>query len=96
MSATCAKACGRTGLPAVRQSRAKLPNLEVVGLGCNLACYGGVIPTVENMQMLVDVRDACRKATGLELPVLSGGNSANLPLLASGTMPQGDQPFPHR
>lgn len=72
----------------VVRAAAKLPNIEVVGLGCNLACYGGVIPTTENMQMLVDVRDACRKATGLELGLLSGGNSANLPLLASGGMPK--------
>jgi predicted amino acid racemase len=71
----------------VVREAAKLPNIEVVGMGCNLACYGGVIPTVENMQVLVDIRDECRKATGLELNVLSGGNSANLPLLASGTMP---------
>jgi predicted amino acid racemase len=62
--------------------------IEVIGLGANLACYGGVIPTAENMQLLVDVRDACRKATGLELPLISGGNSANLPLLAGGGMPK--------
>jgi predicted amino acid racemase len=74
-------------VPVVREA-CKYPNIEIVGLGCNLACYGGVIPTTENMQMLVDIRDACRKATGLELNVLSGGNSANLPLLASGGMPR--------
>lgn len=62
-------------------------HVDVVGLGANLACYGGVVPTVENMQLLVDLRDACREATGLPLDVLSGGNSANLPLLASGAMP---------
>lgn len=67
---------------------AGLRNIEVVGLGCNLACYGGVIPTVRNMKALVDVRDRCREATGLPLEVLSGGNSANLPLLASGEMPK--------
>jgi ornithine racemase len=72
----------------VVRATAKLPNIEVMGLGCNLACYGGVIPTRENMQMLVDLRDECRKATGLELNTLSGGNSANLPLLVSGEMPR--------
>jgi predicted amino acid racemase len=64
-----------------------LPRIEVVGLGTNLACFGGVIPSTEHMQLLVDLRDACRDATGLPLTVLSGGNSANLPLLASGGMP---------
>jgi len=71
----------------VRQA-ATFPNIEVVGLGTNLACYGGVIPTTENMQMLVDLRDACREATDLPLNLISGGNSANLPLLVSGGMPR--------
>lgn len=71
---------------ALREA-ATLPHLELIGLGCNLACYGGVIPTPAKMQQLIDLRDACRTATGLELSVLSGGNSANLPLLAAGGMP---------
>lgn len=66
---------------------AKLPHLDIVGMGANLACYGGVIPSLENMQALVAVRDACREASGLELPVLSGGNSSALPMLAGGQMP---------
>jgi ornithine racemase len=63
-------------------------NIEIVGLGTNLACYAGVVPTTENMQLLVDLRDACREATDLPLDLISGGNSANLPLLASGGMPR--------
>lgn len=72
----------------VVKSAAKLPNIDVIGLGCNLACYGGVIPSVENMNALIEIRDTCRKATGLELATLSGGNSSSLPLLASGKMPK--------
>ncbi len=71
---------------ALREA-AELPALDLLGLGCNLACYGGVIPTTAKMQQLIDLRAACRAATGLELPVLCGGNSANLPLLAAGGMP---------
>ena len=73
---------------SVVRDAARFRNIEIVGLGTNLACYGGVIPTTENMQMLVDLRDACREATDLPLDVISGGNSANLPLLASGGMPE--------
>jgi len=72
----------------VVKDTANLPNIEVVGLGCNLACYGGVIPNHENMQMLVDIRDECSRVTGLELPVLSGANSASLPVLFRGEMPK--------
>lgn len=68
---------------------AQLPHIQLAGLGCNLACYGGVIPTREKMQTLIDLRDACRRETGIDLPVLSGGNSANLPLLTSREMPEG-------
>ncbi len=74
--------------PEVVAKAKELRGIEVVGLGCNLACYGGVIPSVENMQLLVKTRDECRRATGLELPILSGGNSSGLPLLASGKMPR--------
>lgn len=73
---------------SVVREAANFPGIAIVGLGANLACYGGVIPTTQNMQMLVDIRDACRKATGLSLDLISGGNSANLPLLASGGMPK--------
>ncbi len=66
---------------------AQLPHLDVLGLGTNLACYGGVMPTAEKMTTLIELRDQCRQATGLPLEILSGGNSANLPLLASGAMP---------
>lgn len=69
------------------KAAAALKGVEIVGLGCNLACYGGVIPSEANMRTLVEVRDLCRKETGLALGLLSGGNSANLPLLASGGMP---------
>jgi predicted amino acid racemase len=72
----------------VARAAASLPNIDILGLGANLACYGGVIPSVENMRRLVQVRDECRAATGLALDLLSGGNSANLPLLASGNMPR--------
>ncbi len=64
-----------------------LPNLEVIGLGANLACYGGVIPTTEKMQQLIDLRAEMEKSLSIPLPILCGGNSANLPLLLAGGMP---------
>jgi predicted amino acid racemase len=67
----------------------KLPNIQLHGLGCNLACYGGVIPTTEKMQTLIELRDNISRQTGVQIEVISGGNSANLPLLASGGMPVG-------
>lgn len=74
-------------LVAVIRQAAQFRNIDIAGIGANLACFGGVIPTTENMNMLVELRDLCREATGLPLDLLSGGNSANLPLLVSGGMP---------
>ena len=74
-------------VPVIRQA-AQFPNIEIAGIGSNLACFGGVVPTSENMNRLVELRNACRDATGLPLDLLSGGNSANLPLLVSGGMPK--------
>ncbi|HOE82195.1 MAG TPA: alanine/ornithine racemase family PLP-dependent enzyme [Myxococcota bacterium] len=83
----------REGVPPERaidvvKETAHLPGVEIVGFGANLACFGGVIPTRKNMQTLVDVRNECRRVCGLELPILSGGNSANLPLVVQGEMPK--------
>ena len=73
---------------AVVREVARCANLEIVGLGTNLACFAGVAPTTENMQTLVELRDACREVADLPLDLISGGNSAALPLLASGLMPK--------
>ncbi len=66
-----------------------LKNIDLIGLGCNLACYGGVIPTTGKMQQLLDLRDKLQNKFGVQLSTISGGNSANLPLLATGGMPDG-------
>lgn len=76
-------------LPAVIDHVVHLPGIQLVGLGCNLACYGGVIPTQEKMDQLVDLCEKTRSRTRLELPIVSGGNSANLPLIVKGAMPVG-------
>jgi predicted amino acid racemase len=73
---------------AVAKAASTLKGLLLAGLGANLACYGGVIPSVKNMEWLIECRDACRKATRLPLDLISGGNSSSLPLLASGLMPK--------
>lgn len=66
---------------------AALPGVRLVGLGANLTCYGGVVPTAHNMGRLVDLAAAVEEACGLELPWISGGSSSALPLIAAGSMP---------
>lgn len=64
-----------------------LKGLLLEGLGVNLACYGGVIPTSENLGHLVELAEEVEREFGISLPVISGGNSASLSLLQSGNIP---------
>jgi len=54
-----------------------LPHLKVVGIGCNLACYGGVKPDGKNMGELSELSDRIEKEFQIRLELISGGNSAN-------------------
>lgn len=55
----------------------KLKNIQLIGLGTNLACYGGVIPDEEKMKHLSTLVGDIEKKFGLKLTTVSGGNSAN-------------------
>ncbi len=56
----------------------RLPNLVLRGLGSNLACRSGVSPDARNMAELSALVGEVEGAFGLELEIISGGNSANL------------------
>ena len=73
-------------VPFVRELRG-LTGVQLVGLGANLTCYGGVIPTAHNMRRLVRCVEEVEAELGRSLAVVSGGNSSALPLLAAGDMP---------
>ena len=54
-----------------------LPHLKIIGLGCNLACYGGIKPDCQKMLQLSELTDAIEQKFQINLPLISGGNSAN-------------------
>lgn len=64
-----------------------LPGIRLVGLGTNLSCYGGVIPSSDNMQQLVDCASEIERTFNLKLSYISGGSSSSLPLISAGKMP---------
>lgn len=53
-------------------------HVVLAGVGGNLACRAGVIPGDDQMQQLSAVAATVRSKFGVQLPVVSGGNSANL------------------
>ena len=61
-----------------------LSHIQVAGIGCNLACYGGVQPNHRNMSMLSELVNIVQSELGIRLPIVSGGNSANYEWANSG------------
>jgi predicted amino acid racemase len=66
---------------------AGLPNLELIGMGANVTCIAGVLPTRENTQLLVDVAEAVERELGIRFQTMSAGNSATLALILRDEMP---------
>ena len=77
------------GILAAAEAVVRESALELYGVGTNLTCFGGIMPSPENLGVLADIADDLRRRFTLPLPFVSGGNSSSLPLLLSGNMPHG-------
>lgn len=73
-------------VPFVRHAL-ELPGIRIGGLGTNLSCFGGVVPSADNMGRLVELAGELERRFGLRLDWISGANSSGLELIASGRMP---------
>lgn len=73
---------------ALRVER-ELPHLELAGIGTNLGCYGGIVPTVEKMEELAALAARVEAALGRKLEIVSGGGTTAYPLVHAGRMPAG-------
>lgn len=67
----------------------KLKRILITGIGTNLTCYGGVIPTKENLTRLVAHKKMIESNFDILLSIVSGGNSSSLHLLEENAMPDG-------
>lgn len=66
-----------------------LKGVALVGIGTNLTCFGAVIPTRDNLAMLVELRHAIEEYFKITLEMISGGNSSSIYLVEENTMPEG-------
>lgn len=55
-----------------------LPNIELKGIGTNLACRSGVSPDARNMALLSSLTETIEATFGRVLEIVSGGNSASI------------------
>ncbi len=61
-----------------------LPHIDLVGLGTNLTCYGGIIPKEETLDKFVTIVDSTEKHLNKKFQLITGGNSSHLHLLYEG------------
>ena len=60
----------------------KLEGVKLIGLGTNLTCYGGVIPSIDLMDRLNRLKIEIEERFNIELELISGGNSSSIHLLS--------------
>ena len=64
-------------LPQFIKKTLSMPNIKIIGIGCNLACLGGIKPNDKNMRELSELVGLLEKELHIDLKIISGGNSAN-------------------
>ncbi|OWZ83067.1 alanine/ornithine racemase family PLP-dependent enzyme [Natranaerobius trueperi] len=62
-------------------------NLNFKGIGLNVGCFGGVLPTFRNAQIIADLKQEIEKK-GIDVSVLSGGNSCGVTLVFNDGLPK--------
>lgn len=67
----------------------ELDHIRIIGFGVNLTCYGGIIPSEENLGHLTKIANDMNEAFDLNIEMISGGNSSSLFLLDKEKMPEG-------
>lgn len=61
----------------------QLKGIELIGIGTNLACFGGIQPDQAKMELLSDLATEVEKKFDIHLQHISGGNSANYQWLSN-------------
>lgn len=66
-----------------------LKGIQLVGLGVNFGCYGGIIPSPEAMKRFGEYKNYLEQKYGLTLTHMSGGNSLTLHMIWENILPEG-------
>lgn len=71
----------------------ELPNIEVIGLGANLNCLNGVMPTHDKLIQLSLYEQLIESKFNKKIPWVTGGSSVTIPLIFKRMIPQGINHF---
>ncbi|WP_026063251.1 alanine racemase [Pedobacter arcticus] len=65
-----------------------LPNINIVGLGTNLNCLNGIMPSQDKLIQLCLYKQLIEAKFDIEIPWVSGGTSVTVPLLIKEQLPK--------
>ncbi|MEX1188223.1 MAG: alanine/ornithine racemase family PLP-dependent enzyme [Bacteroidia bacterium] len=71
----------------------ELPNINVTGIGTNLNCLNGVMPSEDKLIQLSLYKQLIEAKFNCEIPWVTGGTSVVLPLLFNNQLPKGINHF---
>ncbi|MFO7809797.1 MAG: alanine racemase [Candidatus Delongbacteria bacterium] len=71
----------------------ELPNIEVEGIGTNLACLYGILPNNDKLIQLSLYKQLIESKFNKKIPLLSGGASVTIPLIFNKLLPRGINHF---
>ncbi|EIM75754.1 alanine racemase [Nitritalea halalkaliphila LW7] len=71
----------------------ELPNIEVIGLGTNLNCLNGVMPSADKLIQLSLYKQIIELKFNKSIPWVSAGTSVTIPLLLHQQLPKGVNHF---
>lgn len=71
----------------------QLPNIEIVGLGTNLNCLNGIMPTQDKLIQLGLYKQLIEAKFDKRIPWITGGTSVTIPLLLKKQLPKGMNHF---
>lgn len=65
----------------------KLPNIEILGIGTNLNCLSGIMPTQDKLIQLSLYKQLIEAKFNIKIPLVSGGTSVAIPLILKNARP---------
>ncbi|SMD43642.1 Predicted amino acid racemase [Aquiflexum balticum DSM 16537] len=71
----------------------ELPNIEIIGLGTNLNCLNGVMPSTDKLIQLSLYKQIIELKFNKKIPWVSAGTSVTIPLMLNKQLPKGINHF---
>ena len=68
---------------------ARLKGITLSGVGTNMGCFGGILPTLRNLNLLIAIAKEIENKVGIKLELISGGGTSSLKLVEKGEIPAG-------